>query len=213
MTRGAAVVTVSPEKMLKQVGELMLEHGISGVPVVGADGRVLGVVSEADIVRSETGGTGGQGMLARAQALAGEPAGVSMPRTAGDAITSPAVTIEHDGTVMQAAHMIAERGVNRLPIVDADGKLVGIITRADVVRSFARSDDEIADDVRGGVVEGTLGLDPEAVQVVVTDGEVLLSGEVDTATSARLIEFFASRVPGVVAVRSSLRWRDDEDSD
>ena len=205
MTEG--VVSVSAEATLKQVAELMLEHGISGIPVVDADRRVLGVVSEADVVSGEAGPTGKGSTLARAQALA-DPAGASMPRTAGEAMSSPAVTIAAGETVVHAARLIAERGVNRLPVVDEDGKLVGIVTRADVVRAFVRSDEELADDVRVAV-RRILGPGPDAVQVAVAEGEVLLSGEVDTDTNARLVEFFASRVPGVVSVRSELRAPDE----
>lgn len=207
MTDAAHVVAVSPEATLRQVAELMLEHRISGLPVIDADRRVLGIVSEADFVTGETGGSGGQGMIARARAFA-DPAAVDISRTAGEAMSSPAVTIRPDQTVMQAAHQIAERGVNRLPVVDEDERLVGIITRADVVRAFVRSDEEIAEAVRAEV-ERSLGLGPDTVQVTVSDGEVLLSGEVDTDTNARLAAFFATRVPGVVAVRSDLQAPDD----
>jgi len=209
MTDGDGVVSVSPETTLKQVAELMLEHGFSGVPVVDADRRVLGVVSEADIVGGEAGPTGEGGMLARARAFAG-PARASMPRTAGEAMSSPAVTIGPDETVVHAARLIAERGVNRLPVVDEDGKLVGILTRADVVRAFVRSDEQLAADVRAAVGR-ILGHEAGTVEVAVADGEVVLSGEVDTATSGRLLEFFAARIPGVVAVRSELRTREDDE--
>jgi CBS domain-containing protein len=203
MTDATRVVTVTPETSLKHVAELMVEHGVSGLPVVDPDRRVLGVISEADIIEGETGGTGGEGMIARARAFA-DPAAVAIPRTAGEAMTSPAVTIGLDDTVMQAAHRIAERGVNRLPVVDEDERLAGIVTRADVVRAFTRSDDEIADAVRE-VVQASLGIGSDAVQVTVADGEVVLSGEVDTDANAKLAAFFASRVSGVVGVRSELR--------
>jgi CBS domain-containing protein len=207
MTDAAHVVAVAPETTLKEVAELMLEHRISGLPVVDADGRVLGVISEADIVSGETAGTGRQGMLARARAVA-DPAAVAIPRTAGEAMNSPAITIRPDETVMRAASRIAEHGVKRLPVVDEDQRLAGIITRADVVRAFARSDEEIAEGVREAL-ERFLGLGSDKVQVALADGEVLLSGEVDTETNAKLAAFFASRLPGVVAVRSDLRSPED----
>jgi CBS-domain-containing membrane protein len=89
MTVGASVVTASPDTTLKEVAELMLEHGISGLPVVDEERRVLGVVTEADIIRGETAGTGTQGMIARARAL-GDTAAVAIPRTAGEAMSAPA---------------------------------------------------------------------------------------------------------------------------
>jgi CBS domain-containing protein len=203
MTDAAQIVSVSPETPLKEVAARMVEHRISGVPVVDERGRVLGVVSEADFVIGETGGTGGEGMIARARAIA-SPATVAIPRTAGEAMTSPAVTVDADETVMHAAGQIAEGGVNRLPVVDEDGRLVGIIARADIVRAFARSDEQLADEIRKDL-ERILGLGPDRVQVAVADGEVHLSGEVDTETNAKLAAFFATRVVGVVAVRSELQ--------
>jgi CBS domain-containing protein len=209
MTGAARLVVVSPETTLKEVADLMVEHGISGLPVVDADGRVLGVVSEADIVRGETGGTGREGMIARARAVA-DPAAVAIPRTAGEAMSSPALTIGADENVVAAAHRIAERGVNRLPVIEEDGRLVGILSRADVVRAFARSDEEIADAVREAL-ERFLGLGPATVQVRVSDGHVHLAGDVDTDANAKLAAFFASGVAGVVAVESDLRASDTGD--
>jgi CBS domain-containing protein len=210
MTARADVVSVSAEATLKDVARLMVEHHISGVPVVDAEGRVLGVVSEADIVRSETAGTGRAGVLARARALAGHRAGVSMPSTAGEAMTSPAVTIRSDRSIMQAAHEIADRGVNRLPVVDEDERLVGIVTRADVVRAFVRPDAEIARELREAVVGRLVAPDAGAIEVAVTDGVVLLTGDVASSTTARLVEYLASRAPGVVELRSELRAGDAE---
>jgi len=207
MTNGDRVVTVPPEAPLKRVAELMVEHAISGLPVVDADRRVVGVVSEADIVAGETAGAGAEAMTARALSLA-DPSAVAIPRTAGEAMTAPAVTITPNQPMMAAAQRIVDRGVNRLAVVDEDGRLVGIVARADIVAAFARSDDEIADDVRE-VLEHSLGLGPDAVQVAVVDGEVRLSGAVGTATYAKLAAFFASGVPGVVTVRSEVQAPDD----
>ena len=207
MTDADRVVTVSPTTTLKRVAELMVEHAISGLPVVDADRRVLGVVSEGDIVTGEAAGTGGEAMIARARALA-DPSAVAIPRTAGEAMTAPAVTITPHESMVAAAHRIADRGVNRLPVVDEDGKLVGIVARADIVAVFARPDDEIADGVRE-VLARSLGLAPGAVQVAVVGGEVRLAGAVESDTDAKLAAFFASRVPGVINVRSDVEAPDD----
>jgi osmotically-inducible protein OsmY len=89
-------------------------------------------------------------------------------------------------------------------VVDADGRLVGIVARADIVSVFARPDDAIADSVRN-VLDRSLGLGPDAVQVAVVGGEVHLTGAVDTETDAKLAAFFASRVPGVIDVQSEVQ--------
>jgi CBS domain-containing protein len=205
MTKEPEIVSVSGDMPLKQLGRLLVERRISGVPVVDAGRRLVGVVSEGDILAFEAGANREQGLLARAA----ERPDAAAPTTA-DVMSSPPITIRPDRTVVQAARLMAERGVNRLPVVDEGGKLVGILARGDVVRAFARSDEEVAVEVRENVVEGILGLDPKTVEVAVEDGEVLLSGDVDTETSGRLLEYFASRVPGVVAVRSRLRVRAGE---
>jgi CBS domain-containing protein len=205
MTAVPRVVSVSPETTLRGVADLMVEHRVSGLPVVDHDCRVLGVVTEGDIIREETAGGGTQGMVARAQAL-GDTSFVAIARTAGEAMTAPAVTVGADERLARAIHLIAEREVNRLPVVDLGGRLVGLIARADVVRAFARADEDIAAGVRAEL-ESVLGLGPDSVQVAVSGGDVALSGEVDTETTAKLVAFFASVFPGVVSVRSDLAVR------
>jgi osmotically-inducible protein OsmY len=93
-------------------------------------------------------------------------------------------------------------------VVDEDERLVGIVARADVVRAFASSDEEIAGAVRDEI-ERILGLDLDTVHVDVAHGDVVLSGEVDTEANAKLAAFFASLFPGVVSVRSNLRVRSE----
>jgi CBS domain-containing protein len=206
MTDGDHVVAVPPDTTLKRVAELMMEHSISGLPIVDADHRVLGVVSEGDIVTGEAGGAGRDAMITRARALA-DPSAIAIPRTAGEAMSAPAVTILPQESVTAAARRITDREVNRLPVVDVDGRLVGIVARADIVAAFARTDGEIADNVRE-VLERSLGVGPDAVQVAVVDGEVRLSGAVDSEMTAKLAAFFASGLPGVVNVRSEVQASD-----
>ena len=100
-----------------------------------------------------------------------------------------------------------DRRVNRLPVVDEGGKLLGILTRADLVRAFVRSDEELAAEIREEVINQMLWIEPRSVNVEVHDGEVLLSGEVETQTDAEVMPTLVQRVPGVVSVRSKLCWR------
>jgi CBS domain-containing protein len=205
MTRN--VVTVEEDTPLKDVAELMLEQGISGVPVV-YDSRVVGVVSETDILYKEQG-------LSRERRggpiawLMDERTPVTGPklaaRTAGEAMTSPPVTIRPDRPVAQAAAMMLEHGVNRLPVVD-NGRLLGLVTRSDLVRAFTRSDPEIERSIREDVFLRTLWHSPDRVGIDVDGGEVVLRGEVDSESQADAIQRWTSRVPGVVAVDSYLTW-------
>lgn len=122
-------------------------------------------------------------------------------------MTSPAIVIRPERSVDEAARLMTQKRVNRLPVVDAEGTLLGIVSRADVVRAFVRSDEEIERELREEVAVGTLWIDPGDLWITVRDGEVHLAGEVDSKADAELLEYFASRVPGVVSVRSTLRWR------
>ena len=123
-------------------------------------------------------------MTARARSLA-DPSAVAIPRTAGEAMTAPAVTISTpDQPMMAAAQRIVDRGVNRLPVVEEDGRLVGIVARADVVATFARSDDEIADDVRA-VLSITSASAWTMCRSRSSTGRSAFSGAVGTATNAK----------------------------
>jgi CBS domain-containing protein len=172
------------------------------------DGRFLGVVSEADILEKEAAELK-PGVLGR---LLGRkrPSVKKAARTAREAMTSPAVTVPAQRDLAEAARLMIERGINRLPVVTEDGELVGIVTRADLVRAFVRSDEEIARELRENVAVGTLWMNTEKLEISVEGGEVTLAGEVDLKTDAELMERFAARVPGVVSVRSELQWRIDQ---
>jgi CBS domain-containing protein len=204
------VLTVRSSTQLKDAAALLAEHRISGVPVVDEDGHVLGVLSEGDILYKETGTKDKPGFFDRL--LSVPPTGLDLKlaaRTVGEAMSVPAVTIRPRRPVTQAATTMIEKGVNRLPVIDDEDRLIGIITRADLVRAFVRSDAEIEQEIREDVLNRTLWLEADAIQIEVVGGEVRLSGEVGTQTDAELIPTFVQRVPGVVSVLSKLRWRED----
>jgi CBS domain-containing protein len=209
MTRD--VVTVRPEWSLKSVAAILAARGISGAPVVARDGEVIGVVSEGDILFKERGPSERRDLRWRFLD-ARRTQGKLKPdaSTAGEAMTAPAKTIASWRSISSAAAQMLEEGVNRLPVVD-DGLLVGIVTRADLVRAFARSDGEIAGDIRGGVLRRTLLLAaPDEVTVAVDSGKVTLRGSVDSRADAELLSRLARKVPGVVDVESSVEWRRDD---
>ena len=199
------VVAIEPGATLKDAAALLASHRISGLPVVDHQGHVAGVLSEADILEKEAGDRGRRSLLGRL--LAGERPGKLEARTVGEAMTSPAITVKPESDAAGAARLMIERKVNRLPVVDAQDGLVGIVTRADLVRAFVRPDAEIERELRDEVLLGSLWIDPATVEISVQQGEVTLAGEVDTKADARLIESFAVRVPGVVSLQSKLGWR------
>jgi CBS domain-containing protein len=204
------VVTVTPQTTLKQVAELLAVHRIAGVPVCDADGHVLGVVSEADILWKELGASpGGGGMLDRALELAYGQGKRLAAITACEAMTSPATTIAPAASIACAAELMTQLKINRLPVVE-DDKLVGIIARADLVRAFARRDEEIEHEINDNVLLHTLWVNPDTVSLTVVHGIVTISGEVDNKSTAELIEAYIRRVPGVASVHSDLRYQFDD---
>jgi CBS domain-containing protein len=212
MTR--SVVSAQPATPLREVAELLVEnHGISGLPVVDADGTVLGVVSEADLlIKAQGAGAIHHRPLARIlgeSARTREELAKLEAATAGEAMTAPAVTISSRRPVHEAAGVMVKRGVNRLPVVD-DGRLVGIITRADLVRSYVRSDAELAATIRSEVIRRILWLDPGAFKVVVQDGVATIDGHVERRSTADMLGRAVRMVPGIVQVHATVTWAMDD---
>jgi CBS domain-containing protein len=205
------VATVVPEMSLKEVAALLSRHRISGVPVCDADRQVLGVVSEADILRKEEGRPPRSSTGVLSWLFEGDDESLAKvgARTAGEAMTSPAITIEPGRPVSEAARLMLERQVNRLPVVLED-KLVGIVTRADLVRAFHRPDEEILREISEDVLLQTLWISLDRVTISVEGGEVSLAGEMENRTQAELAVAYVSRVPGVVDVHSDLTWQVDD---
>ena len=157
------VRTVEADTSLKDVARLLTELGISGLPVV-EDGKVVGVVSEADILVKERAINPARHGLVGMFHTEGVDVGEKLRAlTAGEAMTSPAITITPARPVSEAAGRMIDGHINRLPVVTDDGVLIGIVTRADLVRAFVRPDDEIATEIREDVVLRTLWIAPEQV--------------------------------------------------
>jgi CBS domain-containing protein len=204
---------------LKEAAEILAGERISGLPVVDEQRYVVGVLSEGDILFKEQGAAKRKGLFASLLDLSvfgwlvdqnvSDSESKFWARTAGGAMTTPAITIRPTRSVSEAAHVMLERKVNRLPVVDEAGRLLGIVTRADLVRAFVRPDLEVEREIREDVLRRTMWIEPETVQVHVERGEVQLRGEVETKADAEMIPTYVARVPGVVSVLSKLSWRDD----
>jgi len=204
MTRD--VTTVAPATSLRDAAGLLATKGISGLPVVSATGEVVGVLSEADIVVKAGGEVARNRLLGW---LLESDFGLEdkiKAATVGDAMSAPPVTISPKRPVHEAARLMVAENVNRLPVVDK-GKLTGIITRADIVRAFTRSDAELLDEIRKDILRGTFWLEPGRVTVTVVDGEVTLRGDVETEADQELLPHFVAHVPGVISVDADLSCR------
>jgi CBS domain-containing protein len=200
------VATVTPTMSLRDAAALLAAKGISGVPVLNTESEVVGVLSEADIVVKAGGEVARNRLLGWLLESNLDLDDKIRAETVDDAMTAPPVTISSKRPVHEAARLMVAENVNRLPVVDK-GKLVGIITRADIVRAFTRSDTELVDEIRGDILRRTFWLEPGRVTVNVVDGHVTLRGEVETETDQELLPHFVARVPGVISVDADLRSR------
>lgn len=208
------LLSVPPEMPLRDVARLLSEHRISGVPVID-NGACLGIVSEADLLVKQLGRPVSRRLPI--EWIIGErhdPAELRRraATTAREAMTSPVVTIGPDRPVREAAALMVDRGVNRLPVVGGDGRVVGIVTRSDLVRAYLRLDAEILRVIREDILRATMWIDPDSLDVTVCEGIAHLSGTVDRRSTARIVEKLVGVVDGVSQVVSTLGWElDDRD--
>lgn len=202
------VFTATPDTPLKVVATRMLDYGVSGMPVVDGD-RLLGVISETDILFKERAAPDRKGVLDWLVHYGEDPPLAKLEaRTAGEAMTTPAVTIASGRSVSDAAALMLELRIDRLPVVNGD-RLVGIVTRTDLVRAFTRADKAIEREIRDDGIVKRFWIGPSYVDVSVDQGNVLLEGEVDAEEQANAIVAFALRTAGVVSVKSRLTWPGD----
>jgi len=210
----APVHTVTTATPLKDVARILVDQRISGVPVVDDTGAVVGVVSEADLLVKE----GGQEVARRrwfGRILGERPEAVARQIkigaiTAGEAMTSPPVTIEFDRSTAAAATLMVDRQINRLPVLE-HGRLVGIVSRADLVRAFIRTDDQLETTIRQDVLLRVLWLDPALFEVSVRDGVATVRGRVEQRSMADLVERAVRMVPGIVDVKAEVTWQFADD--
>jgi len=193
-----SVVTVDRITPYKEIVRLLVEHKISGMPVLSMGRKVTGVVSEADLLAArDTNPATRSGW--RRWTFGRE---VHRGRTADLLMTSPAVTIHPDATVAAAARLMNSHHIRRLPVVDADGKLAGIVSRRDLLSVFLRSDADIAAEV-GEVLTEVLPGGPTGIEVAVHNGVVTLTGQPELISDEDLIPAavrLSGEVDGVVDV-------------
>jgi CBS domain-containing protein len=188
----------------KEIATRLHELRVSAFPVIDLDGRVIGVVSEADLLPKEA----LEGTVPSVLHSLGDSREQSKITavTAADLMTKPAVTIGPDEPAAQAAKLMYARKVKRLPVVDDDGRLIGIVTRTDVLGVYSRPDAEIRQDVIENVIAGAAPNDPAGFSVTVTDGIVTVEGKPDSASVGSDLMWKIRHVEGVVAVRDRLTY-------
>jgi CBS domain-containing protein len=204
------VVTARLDTPFKELVELMAEHRVSGLPVVDRNGKLVGVVSEADTLAKQEfqGGTSARpwfaGRLRRARWHK------SSGLTAAGLMTVPAITIGTAETVSAAARLLAQKKIRRLCVLGEDGRLAGIVSRRDVITTFLRADDAIRADIEEHVFKKGMWLFPGSLEVVVADGVATLTGSVERRTTAQVAGQLTQAVSGVIGVHNKVRYELDD---
>ncbi|MEU6378771.1 CBS domain-containing protein [Streptomyces sp. NPDC046909] len=191
------VVAVGSEASFKELVELLDQWKVSAVPVLAGEGRVVGVVSEADLLAKEESRDGDDVEFAE-RAKAGAV-------TAGELMSAPAVTVHADASVAEAARIMARRHVKRLPVVDGIGLLQGVVSRSDLLKVFLRSDEELAGEIRRGVLNRLPVTTPLTVEV--SEGVVTLGGSLPDRGLVPVLARAVRAVEGVVDVKVELTHR------
>ncbi|MER6073374.1 CBS domain-containing protein [Streptomyces sp. NPDC001817] len=196
------VVALRAGAAFKDIVKVMREWQVSALPVLDDAGRVVGVVSECDLLAKEEYQDGGIGRYGQVRYPAGARKADAV--TAAGLMTAPAVTVAPEATLAHAARLMARTGVKRLPVVGRDGTLRGIVSRSDLLKVFLRDDEDIAEEVRREVVVRLFGPHAVTVRVEVRDGVVTLAGGVRETALVPLAARLARAVPGVVDVHCAL---------
>jgi CBS domain-containing protein len=185
------VVAVREAASYKEIVAALTRFGVSAVPVIDAGQQVVGVVSEADL-------------MAKVEAA---------DDRADELMTSPAVTIRPDASIADAARLMDGEEVKRLPVVDADGRLIGIVARSDLLSMYLRPDGALRQEVCAEVLDRVLCIEPGVVEVSVERGVVTLRGTVDRRSTAAIAVRLVHAIGGVVDVIDELSFEYDDTAD
>jgi CBS domain-containing protein len=200
------VITVGRDASLKEAARRMIEAGVSGLVVTDAEGSLRGVITEADFVKTESQRRSGNRARLLRWLSREEPAMPDTERLVGDVMTSDLITLDVGADHAEAARLMRKAGVKRIPIVDANGRLAGILSRSDILRAFARPDRDIVSEIEEHVMRDVLWIDPRRVSIQCIEGNLVLNGRLETRSDATLLQALACRVDGVVSMASQLAW-------
>jgi CBS domain-containing protein len=207
MTRN--VVLARRDTPFKELVRLLADNDVTAVPVVDDLERPVGVVSEADLLRKSACRADPSGRTPVPHPEAWERAKAEGSR-AEELMSAPAVCARPEWNVVEAARLMEARHVKRLPVVDEADRLLGIVSRGDLLRVFLRRDEAIREEITGDVLRRTLGIGPAEVTVEVRDGRVALGGAVESRSLVPVIEQLCRGVDGVVSVTGHLGHRADD---
>lgn len=203
------LTTITPDTTLREAANDMLTRGISGLPVLDREGRLVGMLTEADfLVREAHVGRPRRRLLDAFFGSGAEP--LELTAQAGQAMTDEVTTVNPEASLTEAARIMMARGVKRLPVIDQAGRLLGIVSRADVLKAFTRDDDDLRVELDELLNRQVAVPDLSKVGVAVEGGVVTLRGQVESRIGARLLVAMVALVDGVVVVQDELEWLVDE---
>lgn len=204
------VVVVEPETPFKEMARLLRERRLSALPVIDSDRNLVGIVSEADLIlKQEYWGVNGDrrgGRRHRGDRVKADG------ETAALLMTTPVVTIEPEATLARAARTMHRHGVKRLPVVDLHGKLLGIVSRTDLLKIYLRADLEIREEVEDRLCGSPGWVEPGTIRVLVQDGVVTLEGRAEQRSQIPMLIDIAGSVDGVVSVANRLQYEVDDET-
>ncbi|MEU5893671.1 CBS domain-containing protein [Streptomyces sp. NPDC047461] len=209
------VVRATYGTTFKEVARLLGDHRISGLPVVDEDEKVIGVLSETDLLLRQAQTPAPyepkkRFRLATLTRAGRRRAAKARARTAGQLMSQPPITVPAAATIVEAARTMARHHIERLPVLDEEQRLVGIVTRRDLLQVFLRPDAEIRAEVIDEVLVRALWLPPRGIDVAVTEGVVTLSGQMERKSETEIAVSMTRQMDGVVAVVDKLTHRLDD---
>jgi CBS domain-containing protein len=207
MTRDVAVI--GPDAEFQDIVAVLEARRISALPVVDDERRILGIVSEADLLRAQVEQAEDAHLLPGLRRLTNRRT-KGAGHTARDLMTSPVVSVESSSSTLRGARLMDRHHVKRLPVVDAGGRLVGIVSRCDLLRTFLRPDTEIRAEIEHDVLRTALWLEPGTIEVDVRDAVVRLSGQVDNRSLIDIVLRLCRAVDGVESVTHTLAFDFDD---
>ncbi len=203
------VVVVQQAAPFKEILRLLHDHRVSALPVLDEDGRAVGMVSEADLLLKEEFPPSEPAPLLEFHHRRHDRARAA-GTVAAEVMSAPVITVGPEASLGEAARIMHEHRIKRLPVVDENGRVLGIVSRRDLLRVFLRPDADIEAEVRDQIIDRVLWMDPSELRVAVTDGKVVLSGQMERRSLADILVEMVSGVEGVIAVESHLSWRMDD---
>ncbi|MCZ0983210.1 CBS domain-containing protein [Streptomyces diastatochromogenes] len=194
------VVSVRGDTPFKEIVRMLSRHRVTAVPVVDEENRVVGVVSEGDLLRKTADRAAGPEDMPAVPGLEAWERAKAEGTRAEELMSAPPVCARPEWTVVEAARLMEVQGVKRLVVVDDEDRLIGVVSRRDLLGIFLREDDDIRREISEDVLGGTLGLDPARMTVEVRNGRVELGGRVPYRGMLPAIERMCATVDGVVSV-------------